>query len=245
MAQYSFGAGVLFGTPTGVANVTPVQFGTLQSVSIDIDFTNKELYGQNQFPEAVARGTGKIQGKAKIGRIQGGVFNSLFFGQSGASGQLLVAVNEAATVPAAAPYTTSVANSVGFDADQGVLYAATQVPLVKVASSPAAGQYSQSGGTYTFSAADQGAALLISYSYTSATSGTTTLITNQLQGMAPTFSVTLTTPYNGQTFQVRLFACTSSKLQLATKQSDFMQPEFDFMAFADPAGRVIETSMLG
>lgn len=246
MPQYSFGAGVLFGTPVGLANATPVQFGTLQSVSLDIDFTTKELYGQNQFPEAVARGTAKIQGKAKTGRIQGGVFNSLFFSGAQTTGQLLVATNEAALVPAAAPYGVQVGDGANFDADQGVLYAATAAPLVRVAANPAQGQYAVAGdGAYTFAAADAGVGVLISYSHTAATGGTTTLVSNQLQGMAPTFSCTLSTPYNGQNFTVRLFACTSSKLQLATKQGDFMQPEFDFMAFADAAGRVIETSVQG
>ncbi|WP_044561270.1 hypothetical protein [Azospirillum sp. B4] len=245
MPQYSFGAGSLFGTPTGVANATPVQFGTLQSVSVDIDFTLKELYGQNQFPVSVARGQAKIQGKAKTGQIQGALFNSLFFGGTSTIGQQLVALNEAASVPASTPYTVTVANSTGFQADQGVVFAATGVPLARVASAPATGQYSVSGGIYTFAAADTGAALLISYGYTSATGGTVTTISNQLQGVAPTFSCVLTTPFGGQNFVLTLNACTSNKLQLATKQGDYMQPEFDFMAFADASGTVGKLSVQG
>ncbi|MDG3442443.1 hypothetical protein [Nitrospirillum amazonense] len=245
MPQYSFGAGSLFGTPVGVANATPVQFGTLQSVSVDIDFTLKELYGQNQFPEVVARGQAKIQGKAKAGRIQGSVFNSLFFSGTSTTGQQLVALNEVAAVPASTPWTVTVANSTTFQADQGVVFAATGVPLVRVASAPTTGQYAVAAGVYTFAAADTGAGLLISYSYTSATGGTVTTISNQLQGVAPTFSMVLTTPFAGQTLTLSLNACTSSKLQLATKQGDFMQPEMDFMAYADASGTVGKISTQG
>ncbi|MDG3442471.1 hypothetical protein [Nitrospirillum amazonense] len=245
MPQYSFGAGSLFGTPSGVANATPIQFGTLQSVSVDIDFTLKELYGQNQFPEVVARGQAKIQGKAKTGRIQGAIFNSLFFSGTSTIGQQLVALNEVAAVPASTPYTVTVANSATFTADQGVIFAATGVPLVRVASNPTAGQYAVSAGVYTFAAADTGAGLLISYSYTSATGGTVTTISNQLQGVAPTFSMALSTPFGGQNFTLSLNACTSSKLQLATKQGDYMQPEMDFMAYADASGTVGKISVQG
>ena len=77
--MYGFGTGILFGTQlqdaTGatVANATPVQFGTLQDVSSDITFEEKLLYGQNQFPVAVGRGKGKINFKAKMAGIFGGV----------------------------------------------------------------------------------------------------------------------------------------------------------------------------
>jgi hypothetical protein len=46
-------------------------FGVLQDVSVDISGDIKELYGQNQFAEAVARGKAKISCKAKFGRING------------------------------------------------------------------------------------------------------------------------------------------------------------------------------
>jgi hypothetical protein len=50
--------------------------------------------------------------------------------------------------------------------DGGVTYAANGVALTAVAANPAQGQYVYTpGGTYTFSAADAGAAVLISYGY--------------------------------------------------------------------------------
>ena len=63
MPNFQFGSGSLFATPIGGnqgANPTPIQFGTLQDVSLDVSFAMKELYGQNQFAEQVARGKGKI-----------------------------------------------------------------------------------------------------------------------------------------------------------------------------------------
>ena len=61
-----FGAGSLFAIPTHDANgaaittPTPIQFGTLQEVGLDASFDSKKLYGNKQFPIAVARGTFKF-----------------------------------------------------------------------------------------------------------------------------------------------------------------------------------------
>jgi hypothetical protein len=49
--------------------------------------------------------------------------------------------------------------------DQGVTYATTGAALTKVASAPAVGQYSVSAGAYTFNAADNGAAVTLSYGF--------------------------------------------------------------------------------
>lgn len=76
MAMYAFGSGSLAATPTVGS---PRTFGALQDVNLDFSFTNKELYGSKQFPLVVARGTGKITGKAKFASIDAGLFNDLFF----------------------------------------------------------------------------------------------------------------------------------------------------------------------
>ena len=60
--MFEFGAGTLWGFPVGgntAANPTPMKFGTLQDVSLDISGDVKQLYGQKQFPEAVARGNAR------------------------------------------------------------------------------------------------------------------------------------------------------------------------------------------
>src|SRR5438552_7668798 len=99
--QLSFGAGALWGNRTDVSGsgIGPDQFGILQDVQIDWDWTTKELYGQFQFPVDIARGQGKITGKAKFARIFGAIYGDLFFGQTPAAGQLTVSENEAPACP--------------------------------------------------------------------------------------------------------------------------------------------------
>jgi hypothetical protein len=240
MAQYGFGSGVLFGVRTDVSTATPVQFGALQDVSVDIQFNIKELYGQSQFPLAVARSTAKITGKAKLARIIGRSFNDLFFGQDMTAGQTLMAFQEAGAVPAATPWTVTVANAAGFIADFGVINAGNGLALVKVASAPAAGQYAVDAGVYTFAAADANLGVLLSYSYapTVNTAGQTIAIANQLIGSAPQFKCVLNGNYQQKQFSLTLNACIANKLQIATKIEDFTIPELDFSAFADAAGNV-------
>jgi hypothetical protein len=245
--MFEFGSGSLWGFPVGgnvAANPTPIKFGTLQDASLDIHADTKQLYGQKQFPEAVARGKIKISGKAKSAWINGKMYNDLFFGQPMGTNMVSVTLDEAATVPAVTPFTYTAAKTV-FKQDWGVRYAAgakAGQPLTLVASAPVAGQYSVSTtGVYTFASADASAAVVISYSFVPATpTGTQLNITNQLMGFAPTIQVLLNTIYNGNQFSVLLYSCIASKLSLTTKQEDFIVPEFDFEAFANPSGQVID-----
>jgi len=138
----AFGSGVLIGT----TSAGPLQFGTLQDVSVDFSFSVKSLMGQYQFPVAVARGAGKISGKAKFANIDGPILNTIFFGNTPATGETLWSYNEGATVGAASPYTATVANAANFDENLGVAYASSGLQLTPVVSSPAAGQYSVASG---------------------------------------------------------------------------------------------------
>ncbi len=86
MAQYLFGAGKIFATPlqdvhgNPITNGTPVEVGVVQSTSVDISYDLKELYGRGQFAVDAARGKGSIKCKATMGRINGALLNSIFFG---------------------------------------------------------------------------------------------------------------------------------------------------------------------
>jgi hypothetical protein len=145
--QLAFGAGALWGNRTDVtgSGIGPDQFGILQDVQIDFDWTTKELWGQFQFPVDIARGQGKIAGKAKFARIFGAIYGDLFFGQTPAAGQLTVSENEAANVPATTPYTIAVANAAGYADDLGVYYANDVNAggrFTRVTTPSAAGQYS-------------------------------------------------------------------------------------------------------
>ena len=240
--MYSFGSGVLLGTRTDVANATPVNFGLVQEVTIEETATIKELTGQYQRPVAIARGTIKTTGKAKVARISGLAFASLFYGVAPVTGQLATSFAEAAAVPSVSPYTVAVANAASLVDDEGVLYAATGLPLTKVAAAPSAGQYAIAAGVVTFNAADAGKAVLVSYTYTVTAAGQKFTVANQLLGATPTFQAVFYTTFQGQPLTLKLNNCTSSKLSFQTKLEDFVMPEFDFSCFADAAGNVMTWS---
>jgi hypothetical protein len=242
MAVFQFGSGVLLGTRTDIVGATPVNFGLIQEVQLDLSFTTKELYGQNQFAIAVARGTAKMTGKAKMAQVSGLAFNNLFFGTNLSGSYTASSFGEAATVPASSPYTATVGHAATFVADYGVVYAATGLPLTLVASTPEAGQYSVSAGVYTFNSGDAGKAVLINYIYTAASGGEKIALVNQPIGTTPTFSAQLYTSFQGKTATVSLYNCVSSKLSYATKLEDFTIPELDFSVFANAAGNVLDWS---
>jgi len=240
--MYSFGSGILIGTRTDIAEATPVNFGLVQEVTIEESASVKEIYGQYQYPLVSARGTIKTTGKAKVARISGLAFANLFYGVTPAAGQLATSFAEAGTVPSNSPYTVSVANAATFADDDGVVYASTGLPLTKVTSSPASGQYSVSAGVYTFASSDAGKAVLTSYTYTLTGSGQKLTITNPLLGTSPTFQALFYTTFQGQAISLKLNNCISSKLSFQTKLEDFTMPEFDFSCFADSSGNIMTWS---
>ena len=127
----SFGSGNVYAIPS-TGDLTPVQFGVLQDVSVDFAFTNKELMGQNQFAVAVARASGKITGKAKAATFSARAFNLVFGAIVTPTTQNNVSAGEAATVPAATTYICTAANAATFLQDLGVIYANTGKAFTKV-----------------------------------------------------------------------------------------------------------------
>ena len=236
--QIFFGVGNLVLTRTDVAYSTPTQFGVIQDVEIDFDFTNKMLVGQNQFPVDVARGEGKIAGKAKVANIYARGVNDAFFGQTlTTAGGVVYTQNEAHTV---ATTTLQVTNHTGFIADQGVFYASSGVQLVQVApGSEAAGKYSVNNttGTYTFNVADE-VALVFNYTWQSTTGASEISIANQLMGTSPVFSMLLAGTYKGNSIAIKLNAAISTKLTLPFKNTDYAIQDFEFSAYADAAGNI-------
>jgi len=240
--QLSFGSGAIWGERTDVtgSGIGPQQFGVLQDIQIDFDWSDKELYGQLQFPVAIARGQGKITGKAKFAQILGLLYSDMFFGVPPATGQFAVSQLEAATVPATMPYTVVPANAASYNDDLGVTYAANGKRFNRVITPSAGGQYSVNfaTGVYTFSSADTSISVLVSYTYNIATSGNRLTLANQPMGITPTFKATFYTAYNGSGTALRLNACTANKLSLPTKLDTWTISELDFMAFADASGTI-------
>jgi hypothetical protein len=246
--MFGFGAGVLLArqrlTAAGavVTNPTPIQFGTLQDVSVDMSFERKLLHGSRAFPVAAGRGKGSISCKATFADFNGRVFGDMFLG-TGTTAQIRAAVVDfAANIPTT-PFQVTVAppSSGTFAADFGVRLASTGLPMTRVASAPAVGQYSvnEATGVYTFASGDTGAGVLISYEYTAtSTTARVSTISNQLMGSAPEFEVLLSQPYGGKQLTLRLVRCQPSKMMLAFKNDDFTLPDFEFDALADASDNI-------
>lgn len=247
MAVYNFGAGKLIAVPTQdalgnvIANPTPVLLGAMQDVQVDIGIDLKMLYGAQRYPLAVAQGKAKFEVKAKFADINAAAYGALFFGKTATTGIKAAALDQAVTIPAT-PFqvTSSVPNSGTYGSDLGVYNATTGNQLTRVASAPAAGQYSVSAlGVYTFAAADTGAVMKISYEYAAAsTTGQIYSITNDLMGYTPAFTMLLQNTYLGKTTVVKVNQATSGKLSLPMKNEDFTISDFDAQAFADNAGNI-------
>ena len=249
--QLVFGAGDFYGVPlfdangNAITNPTPIKVGAMQEMSIDFSGDLKELYGQNQFALASARGKVKIAGKMKGAQIHGAMLNNLFFGQTMTTGTLS-AVNSdvtGASVPAT-PFQITVAppGAGTFVSDLGVLDA-NQVPMTRVASAPAVGQYTVSGaGVYLFNTGDTGKQVFINYNYTTTlTSAKKIAVANMAMGAAPSFKAYMQTNYQGKRALVVLYSAIASKLNLfQTKLDDFNVPELDFSATADAANNVAD-----
>ncbi len=233
-----FGAGDVYALVSGL---TPVKFGVLQDIEVDISAANAELYGQYQFPVASARGKGKITGKAKTGQFDLALFNSLYYGGAITTGSYLKEVtNEAQSAGASAPTITPTISSLAIT-DLGLYYSATGVQLTySTAAAPTIGNYAKAssvGGVYTVSTAETAAtAFLLNYEYL-ATTGNELIVTNQLMGINPVFELHLFegyTDFSGRTnFDIKLNRCIATKINFPFKNSDFMVSDFEFQAFAD------------
>lgn len=239
MAQYMFGTGQLFASNVGGGD--PVRIGALQDVSVEFSGEIKQLFGQYQYALAVARGKTKIEGKFGTGNIDVKAYNKLFFNATGGvvTGEKKQAINEAGTIPGT-PYKITVANGATFYRDLGVTFVATGVPLRYVAAGPATGEYSvnTTTGEYTFAAADTTLAVVFNYLYTSAATGGTVTLTNELMGAAPTLELICSQTFQSKVFTLGLFSITVDKLSLPLKQDDFTISEANFMAQANASNQI-------
>jgi len=233
-----YGIGALVATPVGGS---PVQFGTLQDVTIDFKSSLKPLRGQFKFAVAQAAAAFDITWKAKSANINSALFN-LLFGASATTGQKLWAYNEGGTI-GSSPYTVTVANAAHFDADMGVVYISNGQQLAQVAATPAAGQYTVAAGVYTFNSADTGKAVLLTYTYTQTTVGKNIVVSNTLMGAVVPFQLDFyqnNAAVSGQQWSLRLYQAVSSGVNFGFKSDDWIVPDIDGGAFQDSAGRVFE-----
>jgi hypothetical protein len=244
-----FGTALMWATPltnaagAAVAVPTALLFGTMQECEIEIKRDLKQLHGQGNFPVKVAGGKSSINGKAKSADIFGAMLETIAFGQAGSAG-IQSAVYDTAGVTVATTVTPTVPNSGAWLKDLSVIDASTGRPYTRVASAPAAGQYSVAAGVYTFAAGDVGKTAYISYGYTAtstvARKGT---VTNQPMGQVPTFAVDLYVPYDGKYMVWTFPRSITDGIKFGFKNDDFTVPEFGFQCFADTAGNVATWSL--
>ncbi len=258
----AFGPGILIITRTDTTVPLSINVGYAQELTIDAAGTIKQLYGQNQFPLLAARGTIKATGKWKAATISGICWNAAFYGNTGGStAGLSTGVGFSWNVDSTFTTSTTVqslsVSTATFDADLGVRYAATGLPLRRVStgSEGSSGKYSVGStqpGVYAFGTVDSGAgaaaggtALLITYTSVGLGSnlGESLILQNQLIGSTPTFQLDYYTNLNqpGSTpFAIRLFQCVGEKHAMSFKLEDFMMPEFDFGFFANSSNQVFQ-----
>lgn len=230
--QNAFGSGQFWSV-----GAAPVRFGGVQGVQIGFKGNVKTLHGSDQYPIAVGRGATSIDGKCTYGVLSGKALNDLFFNNTITTGQTVAANQESGTI-SGSPKTVTVSNSATFVADLGVRDAATGTPFVRVASSPAAGQYTVASGVYTFNSSEPVTKVKIDYTYTASSSGQTLTISQIPMGAAPTFTATLQQIFKANTTTLQLNACTAYDLAYNTQLEDFVKPDISFGAFADASNTI-------
>lgn len=238
-----FGVGSIWAIPTG-ENPTPLRLAELTEISFDFSVSQKELYGDKDFPIDIRQGQKKLTGKAKQAIVDTEAMQVLIHGGERTAGYDATAEFEAGTLVLS---SVTVANSADFKVDLGVIYKATgkRLKRVDILVTPALGEYSvdTATGEYTFSAADQTAQttlgatplVAISYGYFVATGGTYTVKSQQIGGASMNFEVRVQ-DNNGSVY--RFLNCSATKTGLGFKTEDFVQPDFEFMVKACCTGEV-------
>lgn len=236
-----FGTGKLISIPTK-ENPTPVVFGDLIDLMVDINQPLKTLISDKQFPIAVARGAATINLKAKTAVFNGKVLRDLLFGVQKSAGKRTL-TTEQLTVPAVGPFVITVA-SMNFVEDLGV-FDSLGTQFTRVATLTGAGQYTVSmTGVYTFHADDAGKMLSITYAFTDA-NGSNITVKNELMGFQPSFAIVIELPDQtvpGKTVQFKFNRVVAAKFSFQLVNEDFARPDFEMQAFADENGEVFSIS---
>ena len=235
--MYEFGLGTAWARFT---DGTSAELGTLQNISFDFSWDSKELYGRKQFPVYVARGKGKVEGKAGFADMKAKTLNAFLNGTLG-TGQLVVAEPVTTTIPSATPYTITITAPTGGTLNSllGVynVSGTDKIPMTLVTGTPTTGEYAYDAGVITFASADEGVAIQYQYDYT-LTTGNNVALTNQMMGTVPVFELEMYQTLAGIPLTIVLFKCVPTKLNLDMKQEDYTIPDFSFSAFANAADQI-------
>lgn len=237
MAMYPFGTGLVYFVPSG-ANPTPIQIGVVQGISLKVSEKTVKLYGDKKFAVDIKKGEGEISGKIKFAQFNSKILSAILTGSTSASG-IKTGTTQTAVIPTT-PFQITVTNSATFSEDGGVYDNTAAKWLTNVASAPATGQYSYSAGVYTFAAADVAHSVSISYSYTTAGTGSTTTYNNQVMGAATLYALRIANNADGKANFFELPAVVISGLSLELANTAHMAEDLDFEAQADATGLVLK-----
>jgi hypothetical protein len=227
-----FGAGRFFGI-NNVSNPTPMVGGVMQDQTITIKRSTKSLYGEGSLAADVCGADIEVTGKITLGASSVRIVSDMMFGNAANDGQILQANQEAGQVPASSTYIVTVANSEDWTVDLGVRDLVTGLPMTRVASGPAAGQYAVAAGVYTFAAADASLKVSVSYLYTNSEAGKSVSLINQPMGNFGNFTAVMVFPWSNEQDILTLNNCLASDHEIASKGGDYGKPTFGFMAACD------------
>lgn len=233
-----FDSGYLFCTPPAASGLPPLMLGELQGVETDVNFTLARAPLNMQAAALYTIPKLGFKFVAKLAQLNGANVNMLLFGKAPSAGSQAVAKSNVTTATVGSgPYTATptVPESGTWAQDLGAQYTTTGVQLVPVVSSPAQGQYTVAAGVYTVNSADAGVELSFNFLYTRA-AGSSLVLPNNWQGLAPTFTVVLNNQYDGKQMTWSLNRCVSEDLKIAATVNKFSVPEFTFQALGDGNG---------
>jgi hypothetical protein len=236
--QIVFGAGRAILTPyatNGPALPTPIQLPIMQDLSIDFNGDMAELFGSDQFPYGLARTKVKIDCKAKIGAIYSRLLSDLFFGATIATGQTIGALDESQAVTS---HSATVTHAANWTKDLGVINGSTGVPYVFKATSPGVGQYSVTAGVYTFNASDTITTAIITYAYTSNSTGFSATISQSPMGAMPTCDFVYINTQYGNNVYLEFYKAIIKKIGIPNKNTEFEMMDIEFSCFANSLAQV-------
>lgn len=235
--QFFFDSGFLFAIPNDTTkNRTPQRIGALSNIRIESGATINPAETDLQYDTHPLYGKRQVTGIAQFAMINGRILSQIVYGQELVAGAIKCDRERAYTIPAApGPYTQLVTppSSGTYNLDLGVSYAETGVAFKLVAGTPAAGEYSITGATYTFAAADEDTDIKLSYLYTVGT-GQKLTIANLYSGPAPSFKVVLNGVHNDKQVTAVLNNCVIERFALPTVLENFAVSQLEFQGFANP-----------
>jgi hypothetical protein len=241
MADILFHSSTLIAIPK-TANPTPREIMTIQESSFQFKGDVKKLMGEKQFAIDAAVGSQEVSIKCKNGQLNPQALNDLFFNQTIATGGEKYVEKEQVTVTGAA---ATVAGGANFLENLGLVNKATGKVYQRVASAPAAGQYTVgAAGAYTFNATENTNVLLISYVQTDATLSSSITMANQLAGTTVSLQAIFHKKYrDGRQLNLRFFNVICPSIDFGFKLNDYAMPDFTLEVFEDPiSGQVFKKS---